>query len=65
MSQEDHPGPRDRDSDICLDLLYVFYRLDLFEETLTNRVVRSWQSHRLAILLRDGGEAADYFWENV
>lgn len=64
MKCQDHPiNSVDHDSDICLDLLYTLYRLDLFEDTLTNRVVRSWQSHRLAILLRHGSEAATYFWE--
>ena len=53
------------DHSVCEDLLYVFYRLELFEETLTNRVVRSWQAQRLSILLRGDSETAQFFWDNI
>lgn len=48
-------------SDICYDLLRSFSRLDLFEETLSNRVIRSSTSTQLAILHHDGAEAASVY----
>lgn len=51
--------------DITTKLLYTFYKLELFEETLTNRTVRYWQANRLYILLRYGPKEAQRFWDNI
>lgn len=51
-------------ADICYDLIITFRRLDLFEETLSNRVVKSMQASRLYILHRDGSEAAAKYWNH-
>ena len=52
-------------SNICYDLLKTFSKLDLFEETLSNRVVRHTMSTVLAIHHYDGADAAQAHLEAI
>ena len=55
----------DNDFNVCWSLINTFRSLDLFKETLSNRVVKVFQAGRLRILLREGPKGADTYWRSV